>query len=164
MTDISVRIAGDEADIDAARTLCRAWLAWHWQNYPADWRPIGPDHPMAPEKVEAIIDALPDLHARPRGGKPQGCVMYAEAGPGVAEFNRLFVSEGGRGRGLGRLMLERMFEQMVLDCYEKVVFSSAKFLTHAKAMYQAAGFVDVPQPEGFPDELRDYVYFMEREL
>lgn len=90
--------------------------------------------------------------------------MYAQASPGVAVFNRMFVSEHGRGHGLGRLMMARMFEQMILDGYEKVMFSSAKFLTHARAMYESAGFVDVPHPEGFPDEWRQYVYFMERPL
>lgn len=172
LADILVRIAADEVDIEAARALCRQWLDWHWKNYPVDWRPKGPDHPMDPEKFQAVIDALPELHARPRGGiliasvdgKPAGCVMYAEAGPGVAEFNRMFVSEEGRGHGLGRLMLERMFEQMISDGYEKVVFSSAKFLTHARAMYESAGFVDMPHPPGFPDEWRQYVYFMERSL
>jgi GNAT superfamily N-acetyltransferase len=90
--------------------------------------------------------------------------MYSEAGPGVAEFKRMFVSEDGRGHGLGRLMLERMFEQMISDGYKKVVFSSATFLTHARSMYESAGFVDVPHPKGFPDEWRQYVYFMERSL
>ena len=90
--------------------------------------------------------------------------MYAEAGPGVAQFNRMFVTEAGRGHGLGRSMLHRMFEQMTSDGYEKVVFSSAKFLTHARALYESAGFVDAEYPPGFPDELQKYVYFMERLL
>jgi GNAT superfamily N-acetyltransferase len=172
LTDILVRIAGDEADIKAVRALCREWLEWHWKNYPVDWPPKGPDHPMDPERFQATIEALPELHARPRGGiliasvngKPAGCVMYTEAGPGVSEFNRMFVSEGGRGHGLGQLMLERMFEQMKSDGYKKVVFSSAKFLIHARAMYESAGFVDMPHPQDFPDEWRKYVYFMERSL
>ena len=90
--------------------------------------------------------------------------MYSEASPGVAELYRRFVSEGGRGLGLGRMMLERMFEQMISDGYTKTVFSSAKFLTHARAMYESAGFVDMTHPQGFPDEWRKYVYFMQRSL
>lgn len=172
MTEISVWLSGDEADIKAARALCRDWLEWHWKNYPVDWRPKGPDHPMDPDNFQGIIDALPELHARPQGGiliasingKPAGCVMYNKASPGVAVFNRMFVSEASRGHGLGRLMLERMFEQMISDGYEKVMFSSAKFLTHARAMYESAGFVDMPTPKDFPDEWRKYVYFMERSL
>ncbi len=74
------------------------------------------------------------------------------------------MSEAGRGHGLGRLMLERKFEQMISDDYKKVMFSSAKFLTHARAMYERAGFVDMPAPKDFPDEWKKYVYFMERSL
>ena len=170
MPEISVHIASKKSDFEAARGLCREWLDWHWNEYPDDWPLEG--NPMAHDKFESIVRDLERLHARPGGailiasvdGKPVGCVMYNEAQPGVAVFNRMFVSEVGRGCGLGQLMLERMFEQMSVDGYEKVFFSSAKFLTHAKAMYEAAGFTSSPHPVGFPAEWRDRVYFMERSL
>jgi len=76
----------------------------------------------------------------------------------------MFVSERGRGHGLGRLLLDKMCEQMVKDGHHKAIFSSANFLTHAKAMYVAAGFSSTTHPEGFPDEWKPYVYFMERKL
>ena len=171
MTEILVRIARDDADIEAARSLCKEWLDWHWKNYPTDW-PTGADHPMDPEKFKAVLEDLPELHKRPRAGiliafvngTPAGCVMYHETGPVVAEFKRMFVSVAGRGNGLGRKLLDGMFEQMVADGYEKVFFSSATFLTHARAMYEKAGFTDMPQPECFPTAWRDKVYFMERTL
>ena len=127
---------------------------------------------MERAKFEDILQNLTNLHARPRGaifvayleGQPVGCVMYNEMSAGVAEFNRMFVSEAGRGHGLGRLLLDKMFSQMIGDGYQKVVFSSAIFLTHAKNMYAAAGFPCAPHPEGFPDEWKPYVYFMERAL
>lgn len=129
---------------------------------------------MDPEGFETILERLPTLHEGPRGGiiigsldgEPVGCLMYHEAGEqaGVAEFKRMFVSENGRGFGLGRLMLEYMFEQLIAAGYRKVFFSSAAFLTHARAMYEAAGFIGIPNPVGFPDEWRNRVYFMERNL
>ena len=127
---------------------------------------------MARDKFELVVSNLEQLHARPSGGimlaflggEAVGCVMYNESQPGVAVFNRMFVGEEGRGYGLGRLMLDAMFERMVADGYEPVIFSSAKFLKHARAMYESAGFTDMPHPEGFPDEWRDYVYFMQRSL
>ena len=168
---ISVRMAENEDDIDAVRALCLEWLDWHWRHYPSDW-PTGEDHPMEPQHFEAIVQDLPKLHSRPRGGilvgsvdgNAAGGVMYQEVAEDVAEFNRMFVSEKGRGHRLGQRMLERMFEQMISDGYRKVVFSSATFLTHARAMYKAAGFVDMPHPPGFPEEWRERVYFMERDL
>lgn len=173
MSGVTIRMAEDAADIQVAQALSREWLDWHWRHYPSDW-PRGADHPMDRDKFETILEQLPTLHERPRGGiiigsvneQPVGCVMYHEAGEdaGVAEFKRMFVSENGRGYGLGRLMLEYMFEQLIADGYRNVFFSSATFLTHARAMYEAAGFTSIPHPAGFPEEMRERVYFMERDL
>jgi GNAT superfamily N-acetyltransferase len=171
MTEISMRMARDQNDIADARALCTEWLNWHWANYPVDW-PRGPDHPMDRSRFLAVLEQLGELHARPLGGiliaslkaRPAGCVMYRQAAPGVAEFNRLFVSETCRGNSIGRLLLDTMFQQMIADGYEKVFFSSATFLTHARAMYGKVGFADMPHPEGFSDAWRDKVYFMERSL
>ncbi len=127
---------------------------------------------MNPESFQKTLADLPELHGRPGGGiilglvdgQAAGCVMYHEADAGVAEFKRMFVRENGRGHGLGRRMLEHMFEQMIADGYRKVFFSSAAFLTHAKAMYESVGFSHMPHPAGFPDDWRERVYFMQRAL
>ncbi len=171
MTEISFRLARNEDDFEAARALCREWLEWHWSNYPPNW-PRGDDHPMDPVGFQEILHNLADLHTRPLGGiliasvdgKPSGCVMYSEASPGIAEFNRMYVSADGRGHGLGRKLLDHMFAQMIADGYTHVFFSSATFLEHARTMYENAGFVPMQHPEDFPDAWRDKVYFMERSL
>ena len=62
-----MRLASSEEDIQTARTLCREWLDWHWDNYPADW-PKGDDHPMDPVGFQKILSDLPNLHKRPLGG------------------------------------------------------------------------------------------------
>lgn len=170
MSDICTRMARDDRDFEVARALCREWLDWHWKAFPDD----GPreNNPLAPETFQSIIDDLPQIHARPRGGillaevngRPAGCVMYHELDPVAAEIKRLFVNEAGRGHGLGRLLLEQMFEQMIADGYRRVAFSSARFLTHARLLYESVGFRDIPHPEGFPEHLRRFVYFMERPL
>jgi len=111
-------------------------------------------------------------HPRPKGaiilarmgGVPVGRVMYLGQEPGLAEIKRLIVSESGRGHGLGRVLPEEMFAQMRGDGYERVQFSSARFLTHARRLYASCGFQDIPHPGSCPDGLRDFVYFMERPL
>ena len=76
----------------------------------------------------------------------------------------MFVSPAGRSHGLGRKMLDQLFEHMIADGYTRVFFSSATFLTRARAMYERAGFVTMQQPADFPVIWRDKVYFMERTL
>jgi GNAT superfamily N-acetyltransferase len=127
---------------------------------------------MSPKIFQTILKELPERHERPGGGilvayldgRPSGCVMYNGAGPGAAEFHRMFVRVEARGNRLGQKLLHSMFAQMVADGYTRVFFASAAFLTHARAMYSDAGFVDMPHPEGFPRAWRDKVYFMERAL
>lgn len=124
------------------------------------------------DKFKVILEDLPELHKRPGGGiliasvdeNPAGCVMYGKAGPETAEFQRMFVSVAGRGYGISSKLLNRMFEQMAADGFKRVSYSSATFLTHARAMYETAGFVPLPHPQGFRDGRRDNVYFIERSL
>ena len=170
MPQVSIKMAETDHDIETARALCREWLQWHWRAFPEGGPVDG--NPMNPDAFAAVLDDLPNIHARPRGaillaeveGQPAGCVMYHEADGETAEIKRLFVSETGRGHRVGRLLLERMFEEMRADGYRRVMFSSAKFLTHARKLYESVGFTDMPLPAGFPDHFRDFVYFMERPL
>ena len=179
MTEVLVRMASDDADVEMARSLCREWYDWHWENYPPDWPKKGdPDwltdvkHPMDSDVFQEVLRDLPVRHKPPSGGiliafldgKPAGVVMYNEARPGVAEFHRMFVSVEARGYGLGQRLLEAMFKQMIADGYTQVFFSSVTFLTHAREMYRRAGFKDSPHPKGFPDAWRDRVYFMVHSL
>lgn len=170
MPKITIRLASTDTDFVAAQKLCREWRDWHWQAFPAD----GPreDNPLDPVTFQAVIDNLREIHARPRGavllaevdGDAVGCVMYHDADATTAEIKRLFVNDGGRGLGLGRQLLDHMFESMIADGYRTVIFSSARFLTHARRLYESAGFQDMPYPDGFPGNLRHFVYFMQRPL
>ena len=170
MPEVTIRFVKNQSDLNEVRRLCLDWLDWHWNAYPDDWPREG--NPMDPDDFRATLNELEKIHARPLGGmllaaldgRAVGCVMYNQAESGVAEFFRMYVSDDGRGHGIGRIMLEHMFECMVADGYEKVRFSSAKFLTHARSMYEAAGFTSCPHPESFPEQWRPYVYFMERDL
>ena len=165
-----IRLADTEADFDEARALGRIWVDWQLKVYPELREPI-----LAyfdPVEYAQTLAALPVVHARPKGavlladlgGSAVGCVMYLEFEPGIAEVKRLFVDEAGRGHGLGRKLLEAMFDQMRGDGYQKVRFMSAHFLTHARKLYESVGFQDMPLPDDYPDEYRDLDYFMERLL
>jgi GNAT superfamily N-acetyltransferase len=172
MPRIQTRLALTEDDLASARELCLAWLDWHWDNYPDGW-PQGDDHPMNPDTFRKTVATLGQLHERPEGGillasldgQDVGCVMYhASAIPDTAEFNRMYVDTAGRGHGIGRALLDAMFDQLKADGYRTVFFSSAVFLRHARTMYEAAGFQSIPHPDGFPPKWRDRIYFMERKL
>lgn len=170
MPEIVIRRAETQAGFDAARALSFEWARNHSAEFP-QYRKIV-ETEFEPETYRETVANLHIQHARPEGaillaeldGQPVGCVMYKKWEPGVAEVKRLFVDENGRGHGLGRALLDQMFHEMVADGYTRAIFSSVRFLTHARALYESAGFSEIPQPVELPEHLRDAVYFMDRAL
>ncbi len=170
MPDITIRLAKSDADFDATRALCHAWVDWQLEAFPERKEIIMTA--FEPVSYARTLADLSVLHARPKGAillaflndQPVGCVMYLEMAQGVAEIKRLFVDPAGRGHGLGRALLQEMFTYMRSDGYTKVQFSSARFLVHARHLYESVGFKDIEQPAGVPAKLREAVYFMERAL
>lgn len=74
--------------------------------------------------------------------------MHQDMEPGVADIKRLFVDPAGRGAATAsaHALLTAIFAQMAQDGDTTVRASSAKFLTHARAIYESAWFQDIPQP------------------
>jgi ribosomal protein S18 acetylase RimI-like enzyme len=165
-----ILIAETEGDFVAARALGFEWARSHLVDFPEHQSLI--EKFFDPDAYKETMENLHIIHARPKGavllaeleGRPVGCVMYQEMEPGVAEIKRLFVASSARGHGLGKTLLTEMFRRMKADRYATVRFSSAKFLEHARALYESVGFRDIEQPGNLPDYLRDFVYFMERPL
>ena len=170
MSNQCIRRAETDEDFDAARALSRSWAEWQLKTFPEWRREIL--WAFDPQTYARTVADLHLIHARPKGaillaelgGLAVGCVMYEEMEPGVAEIKRLFVDEPGRGRGFGRALLETMFAAMRGDGYATVRFSSARFLTHARKLYEGVGFLDIPHPPGFPEKAKEFVYFMEQPL
>jgi GNAT superfamily N-acetyltransferase len=166
MPDITISRAETEAEIDAIRDLCRQWPEWLLETFPENEENIRKRFYSG--AYEDTLVALPQIHARPNGamflatldGTPAGCVMYCEQQPRQAEFNRMFVATVARGHGLGERLMDAMLVQMKSDGYETVVFNSARFLEHARRMYERLGFRDIPTPPGRPA----HEYYMIKEL
>ena len=169
MPQVSIRRAEGADDLAAIRALCRDWVDWQLATLPEHREAILTR--FEPVAYARELDELPVIHARPRGlmllatldDRPVGCVMYHPhdpAMPGMAEIKRLFVRPDGRGHGIGRALLEAMFEGMRGDGYDRVRFASARFLPHARALYERVGFVDIPALPGTPP----IAYWMERAL
>jgi ribosomal protein S18 acetylase RimI-like enzyme len=166
----NIFLAETDADFAATRSLGFEWARTHREDFPQHRDII--DKVFDPETYQETMENLHIIHARPKGAvllaaldaRPVGCVMYQEMEPGIAEVKRLFVDPCARGHRLGQALLLEMFRQMKGDGYVSVRFSSAKFLEHARALYESAGFKDIAQPADLPEYLRDIVYFMERPL
>jgi GNAT superfamily N-acetyltransferase len=101
-----------------------------------------------------------------------GCLK--RLAPAVAELQRMYVQPHMRGRGAGRLLLERLLADARSIGYQVVRLESLKFLSAAHALYKSAGFVEIApyaensmkeyQPAETLDTYRSSAVFMELRL
>jgi GNAT superfamily N-acetyltransferase len=65
-------------------------------------------------------------------------------GPGVAEVKRMYVVPDARGRGLARGLLAAIEDTARELGYERVRLDTGASQPHARALYESAGYQDVP--------------------
>lgn len=131
--------AATDADLDDVRALFREYESWL-------------DFSLCFQGFEAELAALPGRYAPPSGrlyvaecdGALAGCIALREFAPGVAEMKRLYVRDAARGRGVGRMLAERV----VADARE-IGYACMRLDTilermpAANALYESLGFRDI---------------------
>ncbi|RBQ08895.1 GNAT family N-acetyltransferase [Pedobacter miscanthi] len=79
-----------------------------------------------------------------------GCGIYPTAGlpDGCAELVKLYTSAASRGKGIGKLLMEKSIESAQHFGYNEVYLESFPELTTAIYMYEKAGFKKLSAPLG----------------
>ncbi len=121
--------------IDDLRTLFREY---------ADW--LGVD--LRFQDFEAELAGLPGDYAPPRGrallaeldGRLAGCVGLRPLADGWCEMKRMYVRADARGRGLGRLLAERIVAEGRALGYAGMRLDTLDRLAAAMAIYATMGF------------------------
>lgn len=105
---------------------------------------------------EEEMRGLPGEYAEPMGalilacidGQPAGCCglrpLPNSDHLNACEMKRLFVRPAFRGFGLGRLLVERTLIQAQMAGYATMLLDTLSDMETARALYQEAGFVEVP--------------------
>jgi GNAT superfamily N-acetyltransferase len=101
-----------------------------------------------------------------------GCLKRLEEF--VGEIQRMYVRPEARGKGIGRLLVDRLISDARQIGYRKLRLESLKFLASAHALYRSVGFVEIDPYAGnsmeeyqAPDSVAAYqrsVVFMEMTL
>lgn len=99
---------------------------------------------------------LPGTYAEPDGvlllatvdGAPAGCCAFrpliTSDHPNACEMKRLFVRPAFRGFGLGRRLVEHTMTFAQLAGYSNMLLDTLSDMEAARALYQEAGFVEIP--------------------
>jgi ribosomal protein S18 acetylase RimI-like enzyme len=148
----------DAVEADAA-AVTALWTAAY-----ADAGPEGRREPYALQEYFAVAASATVSVAEDDGGLvavvalfPPGAPGRSVAGPGEAELARLAVAEQGRRRGTGRKLVERCAAEARAAGAEAIALWSRPYQTDAHRLYQALGYLRVPERDGEDRDGRRWV-------
>lgn len=162
---LEVRQAEGQRDLDEARRLFRAFLAWHRS------RPGG-----ARDQVDAYFDEpaweaelawLPGVYDPPEGalllawldGAAVGCVAMRPLGSGACEMKRMYVEQAGRGRGVGRALADAVVDAAISAGHSEMVLDTSVDQREAIGLYRSLGFTETEPYYDLGPELRRWLLF-----
>lgn len=137
---ISIVPVETEEDLAPIRRLFRAYVDW-----------LGID--LSYQGFEQELANLPGKYAPPSGalfvardgeGPVLGCVgLRAFGQDGACEMKRLYVLPEGRGRGVGRALVDAVVGAAAAAGYREMLLDTLPTMTGAIKLYKSAGFEEV---------------------
>lgn len=117
------------------------------------------------QSFDEELKSLPGAYSPPSGrlllarsrGRDQdhaaGCVAFRKLEPGICEMKRLYVRPGDRGRGVGRMLVERVIAEARVIGYERMRLDTVESaMKDAIALYLRMGFQKIPPYSAIPIE------------
>jgi GNAT superfamily N-acetyltransferase len=78
------------------------------------------------------------------GAEPVGCGAVRRTEPGVAEIKRMYVAPPARGRGVGKLMVQKLESVARQLGVSRLVLETGPRQPEAIAVYKNSGFMEIP--------------------
>jgi putative acetyltransferase len=113
------------------------------------------------QSFDQELAGLPGEYSPPDGrlllmeyqGQPAGCVALHKLEPGICEMKRLYVRPAFRGKGLGRVLAERILSEARGIGYRRLRLDTVEpVMKNAVAMYRLLGFGEIAPYRANPIE------------
>jgi len=167
---IAVQVPKTPAELDQVRALMRAFIAWHKERHGEDIDLINAYFDDA--AFEDELASLPGKYGPPRGQlllamldeAPVGCVALREIDSDSCEMKRMFVYPQHHGKGVGRALAEAIIKEARGLGYRAMLLDTSVRQAEANALYQRLGFKTIEPYYELPEDVRNWLVFMELKL
>jgi GNAT superfamily N-acetyltransferase len=167
---IAIRQATTADELTEVQKLMRAFIAWHRDRHHREAELI--DRYFDAEAFEQELATLPGDYAPPAGrllladcdNRVAGCVALRDLGDGACEMKRMFVYPEFHGQGVGKALGEAIVAEGALAGYSLMRLDTGSRQIEAQTLYRRLGFTVIPPYYDLPDDLAQWLVFMEREL
>lgn len=100
------------------------------------------------QNFAAELEHFPTEYATPTGafilaeddGQYLACIAVRQFADEVGEIKRLYVAPAARGRGLGRVLVERIIAEARKLGYRSLLLDTLPFMKEAQSLYLSMGF------------------------
>lgn len=158
------------AQLDDARALMRGFVAWS-RAHQADNLALLDSYFDAAAFEQSLAD-LPGEYALPRGslvvayvdGRAAGCVALRPLGDDVCEMKRMYIADGFRGLGLGRVLADRIIADGAAAGYARMRLETSVRQEDAIRLYERSGFQRIEAYNPVPPEMVGWLLAFEHEL
>jgi GNAT superfamily N-acetyltransferase len=157
-------------ELDAVRDLMRAFIAWHRERHVQDLQLI--DQYFDAAEFENELRTLPGVYTPPYGRlllasvqqEPAGCVALRSIDDEYCEMKRMFVYPRFHGKGVGFALAQQLIEHARTAGYRAMRLDTSIRQAEAMGLYARLGFRIIPPYYELPQDMRDWLVFMELEL
>jgi len=156
--------------LEEVRKLMRAFIAWHRQRHVEDLHLI--DDYFDAHAFEEELATLPGKYGPPRGSlllatfaeAPAGCVALRELDEDACEMKRMFVYPQFHGLSVGLSLAEQIIARARQIGFKSMLLDTSIRQAEAQGLYRRLGFHAVPPYYSVPQQLSDWLVFMELKL
>jgi GNAT superfamily N-acetyltransferase len=167
---VDILQASSQQQLDDVRVLFRAFVDWARDRLATDIERV--NRYFDPKLFEPELAGLPGRFAPPSGSlliaydgsRPVGCVGMRDLGDRVCEMKRMFVAAEARGKGVGRLLVERLISDARSVGHRIMRLDTSMHQHEAMALYEKMGFRRIAAYYDVPEDLRDWLRFYELRL
>ena len=166
----SVQVPVTSAQLDQVRSLMRSFIAWHKERHREDIHLI--DAYFDADPFEQELASLPGKYAPPHGqlllatvdGSPAGCVALRQIDAACCEMKRMFVYPQFHGQGVGYALAEAIVKEAKALGYRTMRLDTSIRQNEAKGLYQRLGFRPIEPYHELPEDMKNWLVFMELTL